>query len=88
MKLRLRLGLLLIYIILTVSCSGGRIGYVVMLWPPDNVNAKSGEIISVISQSDIRNVYVVEKKSDKYRAEIPRYTGRFLRKKRMPRNIF
>ncbi len=82
MKLRLRLGLLLIYIILTVSCSGGRIGYVVMLWPPDNVNAKSGEIISVISQSDIRNVYVVEKKSDKYRAEIPRYTGRFFKKKK------
>ena len=82
MKLRFKLILLIILIIFSASCSGKRIGYVVMLWPPEDVKAETNEIIKIISQSDIRNVYVIEKKEDKYRAEIPKTSGRFFKKKR------
>ena len=81
MKLRFKFVLLILFIIMTASCSGKRIGYVVMLWPPEDVKAETGEIIKIISQSDIRNVYVIEKKVEKYRAEIPRTSGRFFKKK-------
>ncbi len=53
-----------------------------MLWPPEDVKAETNEIIKIISQSDIRNVYVIEKKEDKYRAEIPKTSGRFFKKKK------
>ena len=82
MKLQFKLILLILIIIFTASCSGKRIGYVVMLWPPEEVKAETGEIIKIISQSDIRNVYVIEKKEDKYRAEIPKTSGRFFKKKK------
>ena len=81
MKSQLKLLLLILIIIFTASCTGKRIGYVVMLWPPEDVKAETGEIIKIISQSDIRNVYVIEKKDEKYRAEIPRTSGRFFKKK-------
>ncbi len=82
MKLRLKLILLILFIIFTSSCTGKRLGYVVMLWPPEDVKAETGEIIKVISQSDIRSVFVIEKKEDRYRAEIPKTTGRFFKKKK------
>ena len=82
MKLQFKLILLILLIIFTASCSGKRIGYAVMLWPPENVKAETGEIVKIISQSDIRNVYVIEKKEDKYRAEIPKTSGRFFKKKK------
>ncbi len=53
-----------------------------MLWPPEGIKAETGEVIKVISQSDIRNVYVLEKKEEKYRAEIPKTSGRFFKKKK------
>ena len=82
MKLQFKLILLIFIIIFTASCSGKRIGYAVMLWPPEDVKAETGEIVKIISQSEIRNVYVIEKKEDKYRAEIPKTSGRFFKKKK------
>ncbi len=66
----------------TLSCSGGAIGYFVAVWPPEDSSLKSGEVERVISQSDIRNIYVIEKKEDKKREEIPKYTGKFFNKKK------
>ncbi len=68
--------------LITASCSGGRIGYYGAIWPPEEAGVKSGEIADVISQSDIRDVYVIEKKEDKKREEVPRGTGKFFKKRK------
>ena len=58
-----------------------------MLWPPEDVKAETAEVVRVISLSDIRDVYVIEKKEDKYRAEIPKSSGRFFKKKKEAENF-
>jgi len=77
----LRPFIVLLILLLTSSCSKGAIGYFVAIWPPEKSAFKSGEIAKVISQSEIRNVYVLEKEK-KIREEVPRYTGRFFNKKK------
>ena len=77
----MRAFLILLTLLFTSSCSKGAIGYFVSIWPPENSALKSGEVVKVISQSEIRNVFVVEKEK-KIREEIPRYTGRFFNKKK------
>ncbi|MDX9801674.1 MAG: SH3 domain-containing protein [Spirochaetia bacterium] len=81
--------LLIIFLIsfITASCSGGRIGYYVAVWPPEEAGVKSGETAYVISQSDIRDVYVIENKSDKKREEVPRTSGKFFKKKKEAENF-
>lgn len=64
----------------TISCSGGRVGYYVALWPPEESSLRPGDTAKVISQSDLRDVYVIENESDKSREEVPRPSGRLFRK--------
>ncbi|MCL2480509.1 MAG: SH3 domain-containing protein [Spirochaetaceae bacterium] len=79
--------LMLLILLFSSSCSKGAIGYLVVIWPPEKSALESGEIIKVISQSEIRNVYVIEKEK-KIREEIPRYTGRFFSKKKEAEKFF
>ena len=70
-----KLLLVLLAVIFLSSCSRA-IGYFVAIWPPDTSLVESGDIVKVISESELRNLYVIEKEK-KIREEIPRYSGRF-----------
>ena len=74
--------IVLIILLFSSSCSKGTIGYFVVIWPPEKSALKSGDLVKVISQSEIRNIYIVEKKENKIREEIPKFSGRFFNKKK------
>ena len=76
------LPIILLTSFLILSCSKRAIGYFVAIWPPEKSFIESGEVVKVISQSEIRNIYVLEKDGSKTREEIPKYTGRFFNKKK------
>ena len=77
----MRIFLLLLIALFSSSCSKG-VGYFVAIWPPEKSELKSGEIVKIISQSEIRNVYVIERKENKKREEVPRNSGRFFEKRK------
>ena len=78
----MKLKVLILLSLLTASCTGGREGYLVMLWPPEDSGFKAGEIVSVLTVSDIRDVYGIESAETKIREEVPRFMGRFFKKKK------
>ncbi len=83
----MRVFVLLMISLIASSCSGGRKGYFVALWPPEGSSISSGEIADVISQSEMRNVYVIEKKDDKKREEVSKTSGKFFKKRKEAKNF-
>lgn len=74
---------LFITFLLFFSCSGGKTGYYVAIWPPGESFAKSGDVIRVISKSDTREIYVIQNSKDKkQREEVPTYSGKFFKSKK------
>ena len=53
------------------SCSGRRIGYGVLLWAPDKSSFKTGQIVTVKSESKINNTYSVVGSGSKSAVDLP-----------------
>ena len=77
----MRAVIVLLILLFTSSCSGRGIGFIVAIWPPEESALKSGDIVRVISQSEIRDLFIIENK-ERVIEEIPRYTARFFNRKR------
>ncbi|MCL2792988.1 MAG: SH3 domain-containing protein [Spirochaetaceae bacterium] len=73
--------LISIILLFSSSCSRGGTGFFVAIWPPEESSLRSGDIVRVVSQSEIRNLFVIENEG-RIREEIPRYTGRFFTRRR------
>ncbi len=60
--------LLLLLSVFFVSCSGGSIGYGVLLWPSDDVPLEAASLVKIISESSIEDTYIIENETggDKY----------------------
>jgi len=77
----LRAVIVLLILLFTSACSGRGIGFVVAIWPPEESSLKSGDIVKVISESEIRDLFIIENK-EKIPEEIPRSAGRFFTRKK------
>ncbi len=53
------------------SCSGRRIGYGVLLWAPDKSSFKTGQIVTVKSESKINNTYSIVASGAKSPVDLP-----------------
>lgn len=74
---------LFITFLLFLSCSNGKTGYYVAIWPPEESFAESGDVVRVISKSDTREIYVIQNSEDRnQREEVPKYSGRFFKNKK------
>ncbi len=55
--------ILSLFLLLIVSCSGGSIGYGILLWPPEDIPLEASSIVKVISESSIEGTYIIEDES-------------------------
>ncbi|HUX21293.1 MAG TPA: SH3 domain-containing protein [Spirochaetia bacterium] len=53
------------------SCSGGKIGYGVVLWSPDKSNLVTGQTVTVRSESKINNTYALASSGTKGTVDVP-----------------
>ncbi|MCL2294021.1 MAG: SH3 domain-containing protein [Spirochaetes bacterium] len=71
----------LLLLLFAFSCSRA-VGYLVVVWPPDESDLGYGELVRVISQSELRNIFVIEKAGSRVREEVPRPIGKFFDRRR------
>ncbi len=64
-----------------MSCSGGGIGYGVVLWPENNSPLAAGKIYTVKAKSDINESYFLQLEDTKDTIEAKRWRMEFLDKK-------
>ncbi len=54
-----RLALILSFVAIVLSCGSAPIGYGVVLWAPDGSDMESGELVTVIDESEITDTFTV-----------------------------
>ncbi len=60
-----------LFLLLLSSCSGGVVGYSVVLWTISEYEIPDGTVVPVFLKSNISQVYVIEEPSTKEKIEVP-----------------
>jgi len=76
---RVMIKLFIVILAVTATLSGctRRLGYGVLLWSPNEEEIASGSVVSVVSQSDIQDSYLVRLDTDASETSIARWRVRF-----------
>lgn len=73
-------GILLFFTLLLTGCSG-KIGYLVIIYPEADSPLEAASVLSVKSESSLRNSYTVKSGTQKKYVEIEKFRGMFFKKK-------
>jgi hypothetical protein len=68
---------ILLVLILTLSGCARRIGYGVVLWSEDEAQIASGSVVTVASESDLQDTYVIRNEETSAEATVVRWRVRF-----------